>query len=212
MSPDDTTSADAPAGDTAKTGPTEEYKSIQRKLAKAQERVAELSAKDIETQVANVLTLARLEELLTAFASTQAKGTDLQKVVENIQQRREVDAKTQRTLGQITKLVEKHEVDWETDERLEAARAAYSAQKYDEALRLVEQALSVTSEEKIKELVAAGVAERMKELGRVDTGTTTVPQSTRVRRTDFNIDPRGRNAKQLAEDVNKLLDKTGLFK
>lgn len=179
--------------ETPKTVSLTAYQKLQRRNA---ELASQLAAGAINNSS------ARVEELLQEVVGLL--GDEGKPIKERFIQRKQTETQIAAKFAKINALMENYEGDFETEPKFVDARAARDAGKWDEAIALTEAATKVQPVD-IDALVDSKVTAKLKELGKVDTGTTTV---TSVGPTDLSslskVDTRRMSQVQLKEHEGKL--------
>lgn len=205
-------SEDSKSSESPRTVPFEQYQSQQRATSKWQKR-----ARDAAQQLASLETeyqggMARMEErldaLMRAFGeSFEDRKPAIEETLVKVSKQREETTTVARQRGELNALLTEAEVEWD-DDRLAEVRPLWDAGRRSEAVEKARAALMpAMSETKMSELVEAKVQERLKELGRVDTGGTSTPAPRRgvSRQSLTQVNP-ARGTKGIAEDFERELD------
>lgn len=164
-----------------KTIPFGEYQNLQRKFErerqariKAERQLAERSVDNPSTRTEDVLT-----EVLGVLPKAVPDAAErLAEVGAKFKTRREREKFAAQRYAEITELVEANDLDWEHDERFTKAREQWDSGQLDEAIRSVRQVIDDGKKVDVDALVEAKVSQKLKELGRVDTGTSTAANVT----------------------------------
>ena len=199
----------------AETVPASEYKKLQRKYDR-RNMSARKSEERIEGLESGVSRLEHLIEGLTTLVAATDDGlkpvaTDL--LAKNTS-RRASDTTSSQLQARLNQLVEDADESWD-DKKFDSARRILTeintsgdltrAGEFESAVRA---AISppVTTDEVVAAAVAKALLEVKKDSAKVDTGTTTVIASGKVRLADVaNLDPR-KGVKAMRETMKAALD------
>lgn len=208
--PDNEASAEA-VGRTAEEWETE-YKKLQRKEARKQSRI-----NDLTTQVAEQrATSARIETMIERLLDPTEDAEFQQQLVKQ----REVDTTAARLTSEVEALLDDKDLNFQTDPRLAEARRIYEEinrtgnMALADAMKQSINAITGTGDADkdsppgdVQQQIADAIATDRKERARVDGGQTTAPNPQSVSRSDLrNLDPSQMTATEMKELTKKALD------
>lgn len=211
------TDQETPKGDNADAGTPqyvslEEYKNLQKKLARTQRLLSQAQENTSNAQ------FKRLEDTLGTIAKAVLKGGNLGGAEKDIE-RALLDNETRRTSAEqagdslkvLAEALSEIDKDW-ADPELAEAKSAWEAGRTSEAIDLVRQVGKPKMDEGyVKKLVDDGVKTRLRELGVADMGLGTGTPSRRVTRAEVgNLNPKGRTVKSMVDETDKMLDLMGI--
>lgn len=147
----------------------EEYKNLQRQLAKQQkqnkELVLEVMAKDaLQAEVAD------LGQMVQVLAKGVTDADDAQNDFDEIAQRAAARKQVEPVRAAISEALVESSLEW-SDPQFEEARRLYSTGEYAKALDSV-KVITNPAEDSFEDRVAAEVQKHLKTLGKVDGGDT----------------------------------------
>ena len=203
-----------------------EYKKLQRKLNRKDKSGQEMTRRVAEQDA----TLRRLEAMQETLLDFLTVGDDeavsrASAVKQTLHTRRQQDTDAAQLESRISSILDSHDVDFDSDPRLEEARRLVSEVNRTGNLELastietvIAKAMDIDAEDggsdgdgsTIEQAVREAVAEDRRTTGRVDIGQTTVTNSNQVRRSDFvDISPTS-GYTAMREKLNKHLDSLGI--